>query len=117
MNEEATEPVTKRARWTLITHHGLVLSYLAHNPSHTAREIADHVGITERTTHKIISDLEAAGYLERRKIGRRNLYRVDRNLPLRHDTKQDILVSDLLEALTARPAAEPRPPEASANGS
>ena len=44
--------------WTFITNHGLVLGYIYHNPDHTAREISNHVGITERTTHKIISDLE-----------------------------------------------------------
>lgn len=88
--------------WTFITNHGLVLSYIFHNPSHTAREIANHVGITERTTHKIISDLERSGYLERRKSGRRNLYSIDHDLPLRHHTKQDILVSDLLDAMTSK---------------
>ena len=88
--------------WTFITNHGLVLSYIFHNPSHTAREIANHVGITERTTHKIISDLEHSGYLERRKSGRRNLYSIDHDLPLRHHTKQDILVSDLLDAMTSK---------------
>jgi Cdc6-like AAA superfamily ATPase len=58
--------------------------------------------VTERTTHKIISDLEMTGYIERRKNGRRNEYRVDPELPLRHHTKQDILVSELLDALTAK---------------
>ena len=90
-------------KWTLITNHGLVLSYIFHNPRSTAREIAEHIGVTERTAHKIISDLEAAGYIRRRKIGRRNVYRVDPSLPLRHHTKQDILMEDLLEALTSRP--------------
>ena len=97
--------------WTLVTNHGLVLSYLAHHPSHTAREIANDIGVTERTTHKIISDLETTGYVERRRVGRKNVYRVDPALPLRHHTKQDILVSDLLDALTSKkddraPAAE-----------
>jgi DNA-binding MarR family transcriptional regulator len=59
-----------------------------------------YVGVTERTTHKIISDLETEGYITRRKTGRRNVYSVDPKLPLRHHTKQDILVSELLEALT-----------------
>ena len=81
----------------------MVLSYIFHNPTHTAREIADQVGVTERTTLKMISDLEAAGYVERRKIGRGNLYRVNSALPLRHDTKRHILVSGLLEALESRP--------------
>ena len=87
--------------WTFITNHGLVLSYISHNPRHTAREIANHVGVTERTTHKIISDLEEAGHIERRKSGRRNLYRVNPALPLRHHTKLDVVVEDLLEALTS----------------
>lgn len=92
--------------WTFITNHGLVLSYIFHNPSHTAREIASHVGITERTAHKMISDLEDAGYIKRRKSGRRNLYEVDPELPLRHHTKKDILVSNLLAALTSEPSVE-----------
>ena len=91
--------VTTTPRWTFITNHGLVLSYISHNQRSTAREIASYIGVTERTTHKIISDLEAAGYIERRKNGRRNVYRVDPSLPLRHHTKQDIMVEDLLDAL------------------
>lgn len=92
--------MTTLQRWTFITNHGLVLSYISHKASSTAREIAVYVGITERTTHKIISDLEAAGYIAREKVGRRNVYSVDPELPLRHHTKQDIMVSELLEALT-----------------
>tara|TARA_B100001123_G_scaffold337543_1_gene381889 strand:+ start:751 stop:960 length:210 start_codon:yes stop_codon:yes gene_type:complete len=60
------------------------------------------IGVTERTTHKIISDLEREGYITRRRDGRRNVYDVDPELPLRHHTKQDILVSELLEALTSK---------------
>ena len=94
------------SNWTFITNHGLVLSYIFHNPSHTAREIANHVGITERTTHKIISNLETEGYIDRTKSGRRNEYIVDPEVPLRHHTKQDILVSNLLAALTSEPSIE-----------
>ena len=66
------------------------------------REIASHVGVTQRTTHKIISDLEKEGYIDRRKDGRRNVYRVNPELPLRHHTIEDIMVSELLEALTSK---------------
>ena len=88
--------------WTFVTNHGLILSYVYHNPRSTARSISVDIGITERTTHKIISDLEVEGYVTRRKDGRRNVYAVDPELPLRHHTKQDILVSELLEALTSK---------------
>ncbi len=95
-------------KWNFITNHGLVLSYIYRNPRSTAREIASYVGITERTTHKIISDLEAAGYIQRYRSGRRNVYRVDHRLPLRHHTMQDISVAELLEAIAS---SEDRPPE------
>ena len=101
MTQSTTAP-----RWTFITNYGLVLAYIFHNPSHTAREIAAHVGVTERTTHKIISDLEVEGYITRRKSGRRNLYELDPALPLRHHTKQDVMVEDLLHVLATRGAEE-----------
>ena len=94
--------MSTKAGWTFITNHGLVLSYIFHNSRSTAREIANNIGVTERTTHKIISELESAGYIERRKEGRRNIYRVDPSLPLRHHTKQDILVEEVLEALSTK---------------
>ena len=98
--------MTTTPRWTFITNHGLVLSFIFHNPRSTAREIANYIGVTERTTHKIISDLEFEGYIERRKEGRRNVYDVNPSLPLRHHTKQDVMVDDLLEALTTKDSEE-----------
>ncbi|MEK0325970.1 MAG: winged helix-turn-helix domain-containing protein [Nitrosopumilus sp.] len=94
--------MTSTSGWTFITNHGLILNYLSNSPRSTAREIAEHVGITERTTLKIISDLELEGYIVRRKEGRRNVYRVDPELPLRHHTKEEIMLSELLKALTAK---------------
>ena len=70
--------------WTLISNHGLVLAAIARNPHKTAREIADDVGITERTAHKIIIDLEKAGYITRSKIGVRNTYEIHPDTPLRN---------------------------------
>ena len=98
--------MTTTPRWTFITNHGLVLSFIFHNPRSTAREIANYIGVPERTAHKIISDLEFAGYIERRKEGRRNVYDVNPSLPLRHHTKQDVMVDELLEALTTKDSEE-----------
>ena len=89
------------SQWTFITNHGLVLSYISKNPRHTAREIATFVGVTERTTHKIIADLVAAGYIERRKSGRNNVYSVHESLPLRHDNVTEVPVHELLKVLDA----------------
>ena len=94
--------MTSPRTWTFITNHGMVLSYIYQHPTSTAREIAGEIGVTERTTHKIISDLEQEGYLAKRREGRRNVYSVNPDLPLRHHANKDVTVSDLLEALTNR---------------
>lgn len=88
------------AGWKFISNHGLVLNYIARNPRGTARQIADAVGVTERTAHKIIAELEQDGYLIRRKQGRRNIYRVNRYMTLRHHAFRDTVVGDLLTLLS-----------------
>jgi predicted transcriptional regulator len=82
--------------WTLISHHGLVLASISRDQEKTAREISKDVGITERTTHKIIIDLEQGGYISRVKNGRRNVYRIHPDMPLRN-TMSDAAVGELLE--------------------
>ena len=54
-------------------------------------------GITERSTQRIVADLEAAGYLSHQRIGRRNLYRVSRQEPLRHPHEENVEIGALLE--------------------
>ena len=68
--------------WSLITSHGLVLAAISKNPRRTTREIGDDVGITERRAHKIIVDLEKAGYSKRTKVGNRNTYTINPDMPL-----------------------------------
>jgi hypothetical protein len=96
------------ARWTFITNHGLVFGYIAYNPSSTARVIAQAVGVTERTTHKIIAELEEAGYISRKRVGRRNQYQINPNLPLRHPSHVDMLVGELLQLLAWKKATPAR---------
>ena len=57
------------------------------------------VGITERAVQRIIADLENAGYLTHERDGRRNLYRVRANRPLRHPVEAHQTLAALLEAL------------------
>ena len=84
--------------WTFITNHGLVLATVARHSRSTARELGDIVGITERTTHKIIRDLEEDGYISKTKVGRQNRYRIHPGLPLRNGTS-DAEVGELLIVL------------------
>lgn len=87
------------AGWKFVTNHALVLCLVAQQPRMTGREIALSVGITEKATRSIISDLEADGYVTKKREGRRIRYRIDADLPLRHDLQQDKAIGDLLEVL------------------
>lgn len=86
------------AEWSFFTNHGLVLATIAKQPKSTAREIGDTVGITERTAHKIIKDLETEGYITKIKSGRKNRYRIHSNVPL-VDEQSDVAVGELLAML------------------
>jgi hypothetical protein len=50
----------------------------------TIREAASNVGITGRATQMIVADLVTEGYLIRSRQGRRNVYTIPENRPLRH---------------------------------
>jgi len=85
--------------WTFITNHGAVLTLIAEREQVTAREIADNLNITERSVHRIITDLENEGYIERRREGRVNFYTVDHDLPLRKGVVRETGVGELLATL------------------
>jgi predicted ArsR family transcriptional regulator len=90
-------------KWTFITNHAVVLSYLAKHPSITARQLAIEIGITERAVRTIIADLESEGYIVKAKEGRRVRYSVKSALPLRHSTQLDTEVGQLLKLLGRKP--------------
>ncbi|MFA5316305.1 MAG: winged helix-turn-helix domain-containing protein [Dehalococcoidales bacterium] len=84
------------SEWTFVTNHALVLAIIAKNQDKTAREIGDDVGVTERTAHKIIMDLEKDGYITKTKVGNKNIYRIHPEIPIK---AADSAVGALLELL------------------
>ena len=82
--------------WSLITNHGLVLAAISRNSKKTIREIGDDVGFTERTAYGIVVDLEKAGYIKRTKVGTRNMYTINPDMPL-VKRLSDASVGDLLK--------------------
>ena len=91
--------------WTFLTNHALVLSHIACQPCITALELANKVGITERAIRKIIADLLAAGYVTRQREGRRNRYRINPDIRLRHPSHGETSVGTLLRTLGWRKQA------------
>ena len=86
-------------RWTFLTNHGHVLLALYRQPDLRQRDIAGLVGITEGAVQRILADLQDAGYLDSRRIGRRNHYDVHPELGLRHPLEAEHTVGELLEQL------------------
>jgi|LauGreDrversion4_2_1035121.scaffolds.fasta_scaffold08667_7 DNA-binding MarR family transcriptional regulator len=70
--------------WTFLSNHSHVIICLARDPEMRVRDIAIAVGITERATIRIISELEEAGYVHKEKIGRRNRYSIVADKNFRH---------------------------------
>ncbi|WP_367281757.1 helix-turn-helix transcriptional regulator [Ilumatobacter sp.] len=97
---ESVESEAQHRPWTFLTSHARVLLIISQNPDTRSRDIAALAGITERSTQRIVADLEAAGYLSHERIGRRNHYRVSRRAPLRHPHEQGVEIGALLELFT-----------------
>ena len=94
IRSESRPPDTPR--WTFFTNHFLVLACVAQSPDLRVRDIAARVGITERATQAILSDLANDGYLERIRVGRRNRYKVRRGAHFRHPVVRGATVGDVL---------------------
>ena len=90
-------------RWTFLTNHGHLFLCLASNPDMRIVDVARLVGITERSAQRILAELVEEGYLTPTKVGRRNQYQVQADLPLRHPLEQDNPVGALLKMLSSKP--------------
>ena len=91
---------TNQPDWTFLSNHGHVLIHLSRHPDSLMREIADAVGITERSAQKILSDLQATGYVQVSKNGRRNRYSVNFEKKFRHPSEASESIGSLLRIFT-----------------
>jgi len=87
--------------FAFLTNHGKALLLIAHDRRIRMRDIADLLGITERATQRIVADLAKAGYIDREREGRRNLYTVSTHLPLGLPIQRDTDIGSLLAVLPA----------------
>jgi hypothetical protein len=97
---ESSIVVPEPSTWSFLTNHARVLICIAHDPGVRLRDIGDAVGITERAAHRIVGELVEAGYVTRRRVGRRNRYTVRANLPVPDPLAREGRVGDLLAILT-----------------
>ena len=96
------------ADWNFFSNYGHVLICVAENPHARLRDVADRVGITERTAFRLITELDEAGILKRVKQGRRNCYVIHTSEHLRHPIESHCTVGELLATILTQQDSRPR---------
>ncbi|HSZ38700.1 MAG TPA: helix-turn-helix domain-containing protein [Trebonia sp.] len=104
------------ASWSLLTNHARVLLCIAHDPGARLRDLAAGLGITERSAHAIVNDLAQAGYVIKRKDGRRNRYQIEAHLPLAEPGTREPAISEVLALLLGNSGRRDGPPGLAAAG-
>lgn len=85
--------------WRFLSNHTQVMLCIQRDPDVRFRDIAERVGITERAAQRIVADLIDSGYVESERIGRRNHYRVNTDVAMRHPAQEGHDVGELLRLL------------------
>lgn len=93
-------------RWSFLTNHAQVLLYIAHDPDARLIDVAAALGITERSAFAIVNDLARAGYVVKRKDGRRNRYEVQSHLLVPGPVIRSTTVEQLLALLVGDRGAD-----------
>jgi hypothetical protein len=75
-------------------------------PGRALRGIAASLGITERSTHGIVTGLTAAGYVVKHKDGRHR-YQIQAHLPLPEPASQEPAIGEVLALLAGTSARLP----------
>ena len=82
--------------WTFFSNYAHVLHCLDMGDNKVLRDVALEVGITERAVQNIVADLETEGMITRVREGRRNRYKINRRMKLRHSIESHRSLGDLL---------------------
>lgn len=104
------------ATWSFLTNHARAMLVISAHPDTRLRDLAEALGVTERSAFAIVADLTMAGYLLKERTGRRNRYTVQDHLPLPDaaslalggDRSRERTLGDLLDILVDTPYDEPR---------
>jgi DNA-binding IclR family transcriptional regulator len=96
-NSSSIEGASAAGNWTFLTNHTHVLVVLSRDPMSRIRDIADEVGITQRAVQRILAELVDEEVLRVIKHGRRNEYRINRRMRLRHSLESSHRLGELLD--------------------
>lgn len=82
--------------WDFLTNHARALLHIAHDPGVRLRDLAQALGVTERTAYGLVADLTEGGYVIKEKEGRRNRYHIQEDLPLRTSIGRERKIGEVL---------------------
>lgn len=86
-------------------NHLLALVAIHAEPTIRIRELSTLIGLTERSTQRVVGDLEESGFLRVSRRGRRNHYSIDTDLSIDLPDGRHIPLANVLHALSPRPRA------------
>jgi DNA-binding Lrp family transcriptional regulator len=100
-------------KWNFLSNYGLVLTHLFQNSRATLREIARGTDLTERAVYQIVRELEESGFIEKKRVGRRNTYTVNQSALFSFPVYQGLNIAQMITALRRimEGGAMPTPPE------
>jgi DNA-binding MarR family transcriptional regulator len=92
-----------RRAWSIFSSHGLTLLELSRQPDLRIRDVAEALGVSERSAQSLINDLVDEGYVVRVREGRRNRYAVQTDRPIDAAEPSSPRVAVVLDAVTVSP--------------
>jgi DNA-binding IclR family transcriptional regulator len=92
-------PEDAHRSWRFLSNHTQVLLCLQRDRNARFRDIAQRVGITERAAQRIVADLIESGYVVSERVGRRNRYRINTDIAMRHPAQDGHEIGELLKLL------------------
>ena len=97
-------------KWNFLSNYGLVLTHLFQNSRATLREIARGTDLTERAVYQIVRELEEGGFIEKKRMGRRNTYTVNQSALFSFPVYQGLNIAQMVTALRGFiDTTQPRP--------
>jgi len=86
-------------KWNFLSNYGLVLTHLFQNPRATLREIARGTDLTERAVYQIVRDLEEGDFIEKKRVGRRNIYNINESQLFNYPVYGELNIAQMITAL------------------
>jgi len=93
--------------WSSVSNHARMLLLLADDRGMRLHDIATRLNVTERSAHRIVTDLTAAGYISKHKDDRRDRYQIVAHQPLPEPITREKTFREVLALLPGTSAGQP----------